>query len=58
MQLILSLIIWALVVVGTWFLCDGIRWVLIQFGMTSITATAVTGLTVLAVLVLLMLRGK
>lgn len=58
MQLILGLIIWALVVVGTWFLCEGIQWVLIHIGMSWAAATFISGYMVLAALVLLMLRGK
>ena len=58
MQLSLGLIIWALVAVGTWFLCDGIRWVLIHIGMSWAAATFISGYMVLAMLVLLMMRGK
>ena len=58
MQLILGLLVWALVLVGTWFLCDEIRWVLMHAGMPWSAATFVAGYLVLAMIVLLMIRGK
>jgi hypothetical protein len=55
MQLLLGLVMWVVVVVGTWLMCDGIFWVLKHLGMSD--ATSILG-TVILVMVILVCLGR